>query len=145
MNTPQIKDATTDSEIEDCFNVIFELRDNLKRSEFLSTVRMMESDGFRLAFLKNNGKVVAVAGYRIYTNLLMGKNMYVDDLVTSKNAQSRGYGSQIVDWLREKARSEGCTYFRLDSGVSRSRAHRFYFEQGFAIAAFSFCEVLDSR
>ena len=145
MNSHQIKDATTDSEIENCFDVIFELRSNLDQSEFLSTVRDMESDGFRLAFLTDSGKVVAVAGYRIYTNLLMGKNMYVDDLVTAKNARSRGFGGQMVDWLRERARSEGCTYFRLDSGVSRSMAHRFYFEQGFAIAAFSFCEALDSR
>ena len=145
MSGPQIKDARTDSEIEGCFDVMLELRSNLERSDFLTTVRSMEPDGFRLAYLEDDGRVVTVAGYRIYTTLFTGKNLYVDDLVTSEAARSRGFGRQMLDWLREKARSEGCMHFRLDSGVWRSRAHRFYFQQGLTIAAFSFSESLDSR
>ena len=39
----------------------------------------MEGEGYQLAYIGDIEGVVAVAGYRISTNLLMGKHLYVDD------------------------------------------------------------------
>jgi len=88
--------AITDNEIENCFNVMAELRPHLNRSDFVATVRAMEADGFCLAFIEQDGQVVAAAGYRIYTNLFMGKHCYVDDLVTAESrlcSHGSSYGS----------------------------------------------------
>ena len=136
-------DAKTDAEIHKCFDVMSELRTHLKRDDFLMTVRRMESEGFRLAYIEEGETVVAVAGYRLYTNLFLGKNLYVDDLVTSASARSQGYGKQMVDWLRDKARQAGCQSYHLDSGTARGQAHKFYFDQGFTITAFHFSEKLN--
>ena len=73
-----------------------ELRMHLKKNNFLTTIRHMETEGFKLAFIEDEGKVVVVAGYRIYTNLFMGKHLYIDDLVTMANSRSRGYGEQML-------------------------------------------------
>lgn len=136
------KDATSDAEIEDCFDVMSELRTHLKREGFLETIRSMESEGFRLAYIEDNGDVVAVAGYRIYTNLFLGKNLYVDDLVTSASVRSKGYGEALIQWLRDKAGNAGCRAYHLDSGTQRGRAHKFYFGQGFTITSYHFSEQL---
>lgn len=135
-------DAKTDAEIQDCFDVMSELRTHLTREKFLETVRHMESEGFRLAYIEEGGGVVAVAGYRIYTNLFLGKNLYVDDLVTSAGARSKGYGEQMINWLRDKARELGCRSYHLDSGTARGQAHKFYFNQGFTITSYHFSEHL---
>ena len=137
------KRAITDQEIENCFEVMSELRTKLRRSDFLKMVRHMESEGYRLVYIEDHGKIVSVAGYRIYTNLFMGKHLYVDDLVTSENARSNGYGEQMVNWLRNEARKEACTVFHLDSGTQRGGAHRFYFSQGLTIASYHFSEELN--
>ena len=76
--------ARTDTEIKKCFEVMSKLRTHLKKDEFLQLVQQMETEGFRLAYLEDKGTIVAVAGYRIFTNLFSGKNLYVDDLVTSE-------------------------------------------------------------
>jgi len=136
------KDAKTDAEIQKCFDVMSELRTHLTRDDFLETIRHMESEGFRLAYIEDVEGVVAVAGYRIYTNLFLGKNLYVDDLVTSTSARSKGYGEQMVDWLRDKARKTGCRSYHLDSGTARGQAHKFYLNQGFTISAYHFSEQL---
>ena len=120
-----------------------ELRTKLRKSDFLKTIRHMETEGYRLAYIEEKGKVVSVAGYRIYTNLFMGKNLYVDDLVTSETVRSKGYGEQMVEWLRNVARQEGCKVYHLDSGTHRSAAHKFYFRQGFTIASYHFSEELN--
>ena len=135
-------DAKTDAEIEKCFDVMSELRTRLKREEFLKVVRHMESEGYRLAYIEDDDAVVAVAGYRIYTNLFLGKNLYVDDLVTTESARSGGYGAEMIGWLREKARKAGCRSYHLDSGTQRGRAHKFYFDQGFTITSYHFSDQL---
>jgi GNAT superfamily N-acetyltransferase len=142
MNKIEVTEAKTDREILSCFDVMNELRTQLKREEFLQTVRAMEVDGYRLAFIEDEGDVVAVAGFRIYSNLFMGKHLYVDDLVTSASARSKGFGELTLNYLREKAVAAGCNFYRLDSGTARSQAHKFYFNQGFSISSFSFSEQL---
>ncbi|OUS10135.1 GNAT family N-acetyltransferase, partial [Gammaproteobacteria bacterium 54_18_T64] len=76
--------ALSDDQIENCFGVLAELRPHLQRDNFLATVRSMEEDGYKLVYMADQGRVVAVAGYRIYSNLFMGKHLYVDDLVTTE-------------------------------------------------------------
>ena len=137
-----IKLAETDREIEKCFDVMSELRTHLHKKDFLNTVRHMEAEGYKLAYIEDEGKVVTTAGYRIYTNLMMGKHLYVDDLVTSDSARSRGYGERMINWLREEAIKENCDFYHLDSGTHRNEAHKFYFRHGFTIASYHFSEKL---
>jgi GNAT superfamily N-acetyltransferase len=134
--------ASTDEEIQSCFSVMAELRPHLDRVEFVPLVRAMEDEGFQLAFIKHDGEVVAAAGYRINTNLFMGKHLYVDDLVTSSAFRSQGFGEAMIIWLRDLAKSSGCRWFHLDSGTQRAGAHKFYFKQGFTIASYHFSEKL---
>ncbi|GJL54547.1 MAG: N-acetyltransferase GCN5 [Nitrospirales bacterium] len=137
--------AKSNVEVERCFDLMSELRTHLKRHEFVALVRMMETEGYKLAYTEVEGHVVAVAGYRIFTNLFMGKTPYVDDLVTASKHRSKGYGKALVSWLREIAHEHGCFYYHLDSGTQRHEAHNFYFRQGFRIASFHFSERLTDR
>ncbi len=134
--------AETDEEIKQCFDVMSELRTHLKRDEFLDMIHGMEAGGYKLAYIEENDAVVAVAGYRISTSLFMGKNFYVDDLVTRSTHRSKGYGKSLVSWLRSIACEQGCTFFHLDSGTQRHEAHKFYFRQGLKIASYHFSEQL---
>ena len=136
------KRAITDQQIEDCFEVLAELRPHLVQGEFLATVRAMECEGYKLAYIEDTERVVAVAGFRISTNLFMGKHLYVDDLVTTQSSRSQGYGGQLLAWLRHEANEQGCKVLHLDSGTHRAQAHKFYFEQGFTIASFHFSQQL---
>ena len=134
--------AQTDAEIEACFDVMAELRPHLKKNQFLSNVRNMESEGFRLIYIATDNKVVAAAGYRICSNLFMGKHLYVDDLVTANANRSSGYGKRMIEWLRDEAKRSSCKFVHLDSGTHRGRAHKFYFQEGFTIASYHFSQEL---
>jgi GNAT superfamily N-acetyltransferase len=135
--------AETEREIAACFDVLVQLRPQLQRATFPQLVRQMAGEGYQLAYSEHAGRVVTVAGFRIATNLALGRNLYVDDLVTAAAARSGGHGAAMLDWLRRLARDQGCRYLHLDSGVQRHQAHRFYFRHGFHIAYYHFCERLD--
>ncbi|HEU0300776.1 MAG TPA: GNAT family N-acetyltransferase [Longimicrobium sp.] len=134
-----IQHAVTDEQIAATFDVMRQLRPHLSRGEYVPLVRgMMESDGFLLAALADEGEVRAVAGYRIMTMLYCGRLLYLDDLVTDEHTRSRGYGRQLLDWLKDEGRRQGCSELQLISRVTREGAHRFYFREGFGIECFQF-------
>jgi len=98
----------------------------------------MHATGFQLALRTHEERIVAVAGFRIYENFHSGRLMYVDDLVTDGRVRSRGYGKEMLDWLKAEARDQGCSELQLISRVTREQAHRFYFREGMAIECFEF-------
>ncbi len=137
---PQI--AETDEEIVKCFSVMSELRPNLERNTFLHLIHEMGKQGYQLAFIEENNAIMAVAGFRVSTNLFMGKNFYVDDLVITAKQRSKSYGEKMLSWLRDIAIEKNCNYFHLDSGTHRHSAHKFYFRNGLSIASYHFSENL---
>ena len=132
------KIAGTDQEIAACFPVMAELRPHLKRDEFIETIHNMERDGYKLTFLSDGIRILAVAGYRVKRMLCCEPFLYVDDLVTTASERSRGHGTRFLSWLIEQARKEGCTQLHLDSGVQREDAHRFYKKNGMAVSGLHF-------
>lgn len=121
-----IRIADSDDEIARCFPVMRQLRPHLAEADFVPTVRAQQAEGYRLGYREREGRIEAVAGFRVYGNLVGGRILYVDDLVTEEGARSRGHGKALLDWLAERAREEGCNFLELDSGVQRFDAHRFY-------------------
>ncbi len=134
--------APGDERLRATFPVLAELRTHLVEAEFRERFESCHRDGLRIAAVFEAGECRAVAGYRIYTNLLSGRHMYIDDLVTSERWRSRRYGKALNDHLAEKARREGCESLQLDSAVHRSAAHRFYFRERYSIRSFHFERTL---
>src|ERR1035441_8662107 len=118
--------AKTSADIGDCWRVMAQLRPHLREKDFVSVVRRQFGEGYRLAFIRRKKKVAAVAGFRVQHRLVFGQFCYLDDLVTDEQVRSSGLGAELLHWLCEFARSEGCKRLELDSGVQRFAAHRFY-------------------
>lgn len=138
----KIKLAETDAEIEQCFPVMVQLRPHLTLAAFLKRIHIQREEGYQLAFVEDEGRVTAVAGFRIMEMLAHGRTLYVDDLVTDEACRSKGYGDMLMDWLTEFARVEECVELQLDSGVQRFRAHAFYFRKGMHISSYHFARKL---
>lgn len=140
-----VERAESDEAVLACREVMAELRPHVAGSDFVKTVRALEAEGLRLACVRDGGRVVAVAGYRIYSNLFCGRQLYVDDLVTAESERSKGHGKVLLAWLRQLAVDSGCEVFHLDSGVQRKRAHQFYLREGLELNAYHFSERLKPR
>lgn len=139
MTKPRIAIAKTPDEIRRCYPVMRELRTHITaEQDFVDRVLRQQKEGYHLAFLEADGEVCAAAGYRVLESLFSGKNLYVDDLVTRERDRSRGFGGELIDWLIEQARQQGCETLELDSGVQRFDAHRFYFTKRMSISSYHF-------
>jgi GNAT superfamily N-acetyltransferase len=133
-----IKIAETDTEIEDCFAVMAELRPHVSRARFTPRVKKLAAEtGLRLVYFKDE-EVKAVGGFRIAEWLAGGKYLEIEDLVAKNGERSKGYGGAVFDWLVERAKTENCDQLRLVSHVKRFGAHRFYLRKGMIIEAHYF-------
>ena len=107
-------------------------------SAYLAQIRKQVAGGYHLVLLRWRGEAAGCAGYRFLDMLTRGHFMHVDDLVTAADYRSHGLGETLFQWLVETARRNGCTRIDLDSRVTRSDAHRFYFRQRMTAASFHF-------
>ena len=123
--------------------VIHVLRDHVSLEELRRRWEAGVTEGYRLIGLRDGSSWKAAAGFRIHTNTINGKILYVDDLVTVDDSRSRGFGKLLNEHLVELARNEGCATIELDSSVVRHDAHRFYLRERYDIAAHHFVRRLD--
>jgi GNAT superfamily N-acetyltransferase len=131
--------AISIQEITDCFPVMKELRPHLELTDFITQVqRQQQQFNYQLIYLRVDGIISSVAGFRISESLAWGKFLYVDDLVSDSNNRSQGYGCQLFNWLMDYARTHSCQQLTLDSGVQRFSAHRFYLRHRMEITSHHF-------
>ena len=98
--------------------------------------------GYRLLGAFEDGRCVAVAGFRVIHNLAWGDCLYVDDLSTHPDGRRRGHGRALLEWCAAEAERLGCCQLHLDSGVGPERedAHRLYFNTGLRITSYHFAK-----
>jgi GNAT superfamily N-acetyltransferase len=127
---------------------MLELRPHVGSVEALVTAidRVQRPTGYRLvaSFEDGEADAAAVAGFRVQQNLVSGRHMYVDDLVTAADRRGRGHADALFSWMYDEARRQGCAQFHLDSAVGpeRADAHRFYFRHGLRIVSYHFARGL---
>ncbi len=135
----EIKIAETDEAILATYPIMKQLRPNVAKKDYLRYIKLQHEElDFRLAALRENGRVICVAGFRACRSLGWGKFLYVDDLVTGELQRSKGAGKAMLKWLVNYARKQKCDELRLDSALHRHEAHRFYLRERMDIACFNF-------
>ena len=105
---------------------------------YLEKMKRIFAEGGEMCIAVLDQRVVGLAVFREFENTHVGRRFYVDDLVTDERQRSTGAGKQLVTYLEKLARDRGCPGLELESGTHRTRAHRFYFREGFVISSFSF-------
>lgn len=130
--------AKTQQELERAATVLVQLRPAFNIASLCEQIIQQQKQGYQVAFVELDGRVVCVVGFTVNLKLACGKSIYVDDLVTDSDTRSVGAGKHMIEWLKTYAKNEGCREIHLDSGVQRYGAHRFYLREGFNITSHHF-------
>lgn len=146
MNDTMLKHAESEDELRACFPVMHELRPHLQDYEdFAARLRRMHADGYRLLAGWQDGKPVALAGYRLQENLIYGPFLYVDDLVVKEDSRGCNWGARLLDAVSAIAERAGCAKLVLDTALSNALAQRFYFRQGLLTGAMRFSKIVGGK
>lgn len=142
-NPAVLRHADTPEALRACYPVIKQLRPHLQsEAEFLERVARQVAEGYRLLAEWQDDRPVALAGYRLQENLVYGKFLYVDDLITTEAARGSQCGARLLDALSEVAAQSGCVRLTLDTGLANALAQRFYFRQGLLTSSMRFGKAI---
>lgn len=122
-----------------CYQLMRQLRPRItSEQEFLSQWRRQRVAGYRLLAFWQGAKPIAIAGFRIQENFVHGVHLYVDDLVTDESIRSRGVGALLMKRLAAEGQKLGCAKLLLDTPLTNTLGHRFYYRQGLMATALRF-------
>lgn len=140
---PNLRAVESDAQAASCYGLMRQLRPHLaSQAEFVERWRRQAAAGYRLLALWQGATPVALAGFRVQFNLVHGLHLYVDDLVTDESARSNGHGKALMERLEAEGRAYGCTKLVLDTPLSNTLGHRFYYRQGLLATALRFTKPL---
>ncbi len=141
MSTPPlpIVAVTDEAAVRSCYGLMQQLRPQLTDAdEWVAKWQCQREEGYRLLARYDGAAPVALAGYRVQHNLVHGRFLYVDDLVTDSAWRSGGHGAALLDRLKQEAVTLGCGKLVLDTPLSNALGQRFYFRQGMLSSALRF-------
>jgi GNAT superfamily N-acetyltransferase len=137
--------AKNNSDLERCFPVMKELRPHLSFEEYMSIYEDAHaSNGYEIVAIEDHGKVLAVMGYRFLSDFVRGKHIYIDDLVSTEAARSKGLGAELLRFAEDIAVKNECNTLRLCAVLENERGIQFYNRHGWAKRAFAFTKKLTS-
>ncbi len=130
----QIKNLSTTDEIAKSFDVFLELkRDLYDVQSFINQVIIQQKEGYSIFAITEDEEILSCIGFRIFTTLACGRILYIDDLVTKKKYQRKGYAKILLDYVIGVASNNECRQVHLDTGYNRHIAHKLYLNQGFEL------------
>ena len=126
------------ADVAACFPLLRQLRPHLaSAAELVERWARQKAAGYRLLALWR-ARPLALAGYRVQENLIHGRFLYVDDLVTDEAARGSGHGQRLMDRLKAEGRTLGCDRLVLDTALGNALGQRFYFRNGLLATALRF-------
>ena len=144
LATADIRYIDAEVDAAACYSLMRQLRPHLaSEAEFIERWHRQNSAGYRLLALWNDREPIALAGFRVQDNLVHGIHLYIDDLVTMEAARSRGYGQQMMARLAAEGRKLGCGKLVLDTPLTNTLGHRFYYRSGLLATALRFTMPLN--
>jgi ribosomal protein S18 acetylase RimI-like enzyme len=133
-----------EADIAACYALMRALRPQLSsEAEFIARWRRQSEQGYSIIALWRAQRAVALAGFRVQENLMHGRFLYVDDLVTDESERGRGHGARLLDRLKTEGRALGCRKLVLDTALENTLGHRFYYRQGLLALSLRFNCLLD--
>ncbi|APY12690.1 GNAT family N-acetyltransferase [Seonamhaeicola sp. S2-3] len=102
----------------------------------------MISNNYECAVVYDNEKLVGVCGLWFCTRHYSGRSVEPDHLYIKKSYRGNGLGKQFFDWIYNYVNDKGYEVMELNTYVSNSASHKFYFNEGFKILGFHFLKKL---
>ena len=127
MLSLKIKKIQSSQDLELAYLVMKELRQDLSYSDFLEIYEKAHAEsGYEILALEQDQAIVALVGFRVLHDFVHGKHLYIDDLVSTKEKRSQGFGAKLLLHAEEIAKNLNCRGLRLCTGIENEAGKKFY-------------------
>lgn len=141
----EVRELKTLEEMLPHLPVIRELYPELDLENYRRMLETMIPCNYAQVGVFVNDRCVAISGYWLGTKLWCGPYLELDNVIVCAEARGTGAGKLIQHYLEEKATALNCNIMALDAYTNNFKAHRFYYNQGYAPKGFHFVKILNKN
>jgi GNAT superfamily N-acetyltransferase len=138
-----IKKITTVEDMLPHYNLIVQLSPQLTFESYEALLKQMVPNNYFQAAAYDDETCIAVSGYWICTKLYSGKYIEIDNFIVDEGYRSKEVGKQLLKWMLEEGKLQGCKTAMLDAYVENFKAHRFYYKEGFVARGFHYLKKIE--
>ncbi|SFZ93775.1 Acetyltransferase (GNAT) family protein [Flaviramulus basaltis] len=102
----------------------------------------MVNQNYECAVILDEEKLIGACGLWFCTRHYSGKSVEPDHVFIEDDYRGQGLGKKFFKWIYSYALSKGCEAVELNTYVSNSASHKFYFNEDFKILGFHFLKKL---
>lgn len=102
----------------------------------------MITQNYECAVIYDDDKLIGVCGLWYCTRHYSGKSVEPDHVFIDDNYRGQGLGKLFFDWIYNYTKAKGFEAMELNTYVSNSASHKFYFNEGFKILGYHFLKKL---
>ncbi len=89
-----------------------------------------------------DNELSGISGLWYSTKHYIGKTVEPDHVIINPSLRGKGLGKVLFNWIDEHVKNKGCEGIELNAYVSNTKAHKFYYNEGYDIYGFHFLKVL---
>lgn len=118
---------------------------NTKTPKNILTARVLEMANlphYECVGLFVDDKLSGISGLWYATKHYIGKTVEPDHVIINPTLRGKGLGKILFNWIDEYVKDKGCEGIELNAYVSNTKAHKFYYNEGYDIYGFHFLKVL---
>lgn len=138
-----IVELTTKEEMLAHLEVMQELYPNLTLEYYNQLLDQMLGNNYGQIAVFHKNECIAISGFWLGTKMWCGPYLELDNVVVKESARGTGAGKLMQSYLENKAEHLGCHIMVLDAYSNNFKAHRFYYNQGYAPRGFHFIKILE--
>lgn len=101
----------------------------LRAESYVRSLTSMSAKGYTLWGIRTNGLLVGIAGVQEVELLARGRILWLFDMATHPDHQGKGFGTRMLSFLEEYARTNGYSRLLLHTSATREATIDFYRSQ----------------
>ncbi|MEQ1630227.1 MAG: GNAT family N-acetyltransferase [Gallionella sp.] len=123
--------------------MLCELNPKLAEDTIRSRLEEMITQGYQCAGVFVQEKLVGICGIWIMTKCYVGKHIEPDNVYLSPDYRSHGLAQQLLAWVYEYGKSQGCVATELNCYISNALGRSFWEKEGYEAIGLHYQKMLD--
>lgn len=141
----ETKELTTIDEMISQFEIIQQLYPEITTEKYHSYLHEMIPHNYKQLAVFEHGICIGLTGFWLGIKLWSGKYIEIDNFIVHSEHRRKGIGKIMTDYIADLAQQTDCNLIVLDAFTGNFKAHRFYYNQGYAPRGFHFVKTINKE
>lgn len=141
----ETKTLTTIDEMLSEIEIIQQLYPEITFEKYQSYLTEMIPHNYQQLAIFEHGICIGLTGFWSGIKLWSGKYIEIDNFIVHSDHRRKGIGKIMTDYISDLAEQTNCNIVVLDAYTGNFKAHRFYYNQGYAPRGFHFVKTLNKE